>query len=102
MPTSRRKPASRWTYDVYDSNEVVRCQAADRSLRLRHRRTVNNFLTKQIKAGVYLELDHSKLPNMVNLNPELMKQMESIDPGSAHSIPYLLGHQRYWLQRREG
>ena len=51
----------------------------------------NNFLTKQVQAGVYMELDHSKLPNMSNLNPELMKQMESIDPGSKHSIPYLWG-----------
>ena len=51
----------------------------------------NNFLTKQVQAGVYMELDHSKLSNMSNLNPELMKQMESIDPGSKHSIPYLWG-----------
>lgn len=79
------------TYDVYDSNEVVDAKLLTGRSGFDIVVPSNNFLTKQIKAGVYLELDHSKLPNMVNLNPELMKQMESIDPGSAHSIPYLWG-----------
>ncbi|GAA6131443.1 polyamine ABC transporter substrate-binding protein [Halopseudomonas sabulinigri] len=79
------------TYDVYDSNDVLDAKLLTGRSGFDIVVPSNNFLTKQIKAGVYLELDHSKLPNMSNLNPELMKQMESIDPGSAHSIPYLWG-----------
>ena len=79
------------TYDVYDSNDVLDAKLLTGRSGFDLVVPSNNFLTKQIKAGVYLELDHSKLPNMSNLNPELMKQMESIDPGSKHSIPYLWG-----------
>ena len=79
------------TYDVYDSNEVV----DDKLLTGRSGFDIvvpsNHFLTKQIEAGVYQKLDHSKLPNMKNLNPELMDDMEAIDPGSQYSIPYMWG-----------
>ncbi|GGE47286.1 putrescine-binding periplasmic protein [Halopseudomonas oceani] len=79
------------TYDVYDSNDVLDAKLLTGRSGFDIVVPSNNFLTKQVQAGVYMELDHSKLPNMSNLNPELMKQMESIDPGSAHSIPYLWG-----------
>ena len=79
------------TYDVYDANEVVDAKLLTGNSGFDIVVPTNNFLTKQVQAGVYMELDHSKLPNMSNLNPELMKQMESIDPGSKHSIPYLWG-----------
>jgi spermidine/putrescine transport system substrate-binding protein len=35
------------------------------------------------------ELDHSKLPNLVNLDPKLMDQ--EYDPGNKFSIPYMWG-----------
>ena len=78
-------------YDVYDSNEVL--DAAMLSGRSGYDVVVpsNHYLTRQVSAGVYQELDHDKLPNMVNLNPELMDDLESIDPGSRHSIPYMWG-----------
>ncbi len=79
------------TYDVYDSNDVLDAKLLTGRSGFDIVVPSNNFLTKQVQAGVYMELDHSKLPNMSNLNPELMKQMESIDPGSTHSIPYLWG-----------
>ncbi|RCV91327.1 polyamine ABC transporter substrate-binding protein [Billgrantia montanilacus] len=78
-------------YDVYDSNEVL--DAAMLSGRSGYDVVVpsNHYLTRQVSAGVYQELDHDKLPNMANLNPELMDDLESIDPGSRHSIPYMWG-----------
>ncbi|RDB41765.1 polyamine ABC transporter substrate-binding protein [Halomonas sp. DQ26W] len=78
-------------YDVYDSNEVL--DAAMLSGRSGYDVVVpsNHYLTRQVSAGVYRELDHDKIPNMANLNPELMDDLESIDPGSRHSIPYMWG-----------
>ena len=35
------------------------------------------------------ELDHAKLPNMVNLDPKLMNQ--EYDPGNKYSLPYMWG-----------
>ena len=79
------------TYDVYDSNEVLDARLLTGRSGFDLVVPSNHYLTKQIEAGVYMELDHSKLPNMQNLNPALMDDMESIDPGSRYSIPYLWG-----------
>ena len=79
------------TYDVYDSNEVVDAKLLTGRSGFDIVEPSNHFLTKQIEAGVYQKLDHSKLSNMKNLNPELMDDMEAIDPGSQYSIPYMWG-----------
>ena len=78
-------------YDVYDSNEVL--DAALLSGRSGYDVVVpsNHYLTRQISAGVYRELDHDLIPNMVNLNPDLMDDLEFVDPGSQYSIPYMWG-----------
>ena len=78
-------------YDVYDSNEVL--DAALLAGRSGYDVVVpsNHYLTRHISAGVYQELDHDKLPNMANLNPELMDDLEFVDPGSRYSIPYMWG-----------
>lgn len=79
------------TYDVYDSNEVLDARLLTGRSGFDLVVPSNHFLSKHIAAGVYMELDHDKLPNMKNLDPQLMKQVESIDPGSKHSIPYMWG-----------
>ncbi|APX93693.1 spermidine/putrescine ABC transporter substrate-binding protein PotF [Halomonas sp. 1513] len=78
-------------YDVYDSNEVL--EAALLSGRSGYDVVVpsNHYLTRQISAGVYMELDHDQIPNMANLNPDLMDDLEYVDPGSQYSIPYMWG-----------
>jgi len=50
-----------------------------------------NFLERQIKAGVFLKLDKSKLPNLVNMDPEIMQRVAGHDPGNDHSINYVWG-----------
>lgn len=79
------------TYDVYDSNEVLDAKLLTGRSGFDIVVPSNHFLTKQIEAGVYRQLDHDKLPNMKNLNPALMDDLESIDPGSQYSIPYMWG-----------
>lgn len=51
----------------------------------------NPFLAKQIKAGVFQKLDKSKLPNWENLDKDLLKALDSSDPGNQYSIPYMWG-----------
>jgi len=51
----------------------------------------SNFLSKQIKAGAFQKLDKSKLPNLVHLDPTLMKQLQKADPGNEYAIPYMWG-----------
>jgi putrescine transport system substrate-binding protein len=49
------------------------------------------FLERQIKAGVFLPLDKSKLPNLKNMDPDIMQRTAAHDPGNNHSINYLWG-----------
>ncbi|SDU32027.1 polyamine ABC transporter substrate-binding protein [Halopseudomonas salegens] len=79
------------TYDVYDSNEMLEARLLTGRSGFDIVVPSNNFLTRQIGAGVYQKLDHSKLPNMKNLDPALLDDLESVDAGNAHSVPYLWG-----------
>src|SRR5260370_3825986 len=47
-----------------------------------------SYFERQIKAGVYLTLDKSKLPNLKNMDPQLMSKVAWHDPGNAHRIIY--------------
>ena len=50
-----------------------------------------SYFERQIKAGAYLVLDKSKLPNLQNMDPQLMSRVASNDPGNAHGVIYLWG-----------
>lgn len=50
-----------------------------------------SYFERQIKAGVYLTLDKSKLPNLKNMDPQLMERVALHDPGNAHGVIYMWG-----------
>ena len=50
-----------------------------------------SYFERQIKAGVYLTLDKSKLPNLKNMDPQLMSRVARHDPDNAHGIIYMWG-----------
>src|SRR6202790_2770847 len=50
-----------------------------------------SYFERQIKAGVYLTLDKSKLPNLKNMDTQLMAKVALHDPGNAHGIIYTWG-----------
>ena len=50
-----------------------------------------SYFERQIKAGVYQVLDRSKLPNLKNMDPQLMAKVALHDPGNKHGIIYLWG-----------
>ncbi len=50
-----------------------------------------SYFERQIKAGVYLTLDKSKLPNLENMDPQLMAKVALHDPDNAHGIIYTWG-----------
>lgn len=51
----------------------------------------SNYVARQIGAGVYQELDWSKIPNRVNLDPVLLKKVADQDPGNRYGVPYVWG-----------
>jgi putrescine transport system substrate-binding protein len=50
-----------------------------------------SYFERQIKAGAFLTLDKSKLPNLSNMDPQLMAKVALHDPGNAHGVIYLWG-----------
>jgi putrescine transport system substrate-binding protein len=50
-----------------------------------------SYFERQIKAGVYLTLDKSKLPNLKNMDSQLMSKVAMHDSGNAHGIIYTWG-----------
>ena len=79
------------TYDVFDSNEVLETKLLAGASGYDVVVPTANFLGRQIQAGVFMPLDKSKIPNYANLDPELMKRLESQDPGNRYAVPYMWG-----------
>ncbi|MCF5700305.1 polyamine ABC transporter substrate-binding protein [Pseudomonas syringae] len=79
-------------YDVFDSNETLEAKLLAGKSGYDIVVPSNNFLAKQIKAGVYQELDKSKLPNWKNLDEDLLKAVgDASDQGNKHAFPYMWG-----------
>lgn len=49
----------------------------------------NDMLERMIKANMVIPLDHSKIPNMANIDKPF--QDAAFDPGRKHSVPYMWG-----------
>jgi putrescine transport system substrate-binding protein len=79
------------TYDVFDSNEVLETKLLAGRSGYDVVVPTAPFLERQIKAGVFLPLDKSKLPNLLKMDPEIMKRVAAHDPGNQHAITYLWG-----------
>lgn len=78
------------TYDVYDSNEVLEAKLlAGHSGYDVVVPSASPYLARQITAGAYLALDKRKLPNLKNLDPQMLEIAAIADPGNAYGVPYL-------------
>jgi putrescine transport system substrate-binding protein len=78
-------------YDVFDSNEVLETKLLAGRTGYDVVVPSASFLERQIKAGVFMKLDKSKLPNLANLDPEIMERVGKHDPGNEYAVPYLWG-----------
>lgn len=79
------------TYDVFDSNEVLEAKLMAGNTGYDIVVPSLTFLSRQIQAGVFQEIDKSRLKNYGNLDPAFMALLASNDPGNLHSLPYLWG-----------
>jgi putrescine transport system substrate-binding protein len=46
------------------------------------------FAKGQIEAGLLQKLDKSKIPNISNLDADIMAKLTTVDPGNAHLVPW--------------
>jgi putrescine transport system substrate-binding protein len=77
------------TYDVYDAEETMEARLMAGSSGYDVVSASTDFFSREIKAGVYVPLDKSKLPNWKNLDPRVLAIQAEFDPGNAHAVPYL-------------
>jgi putrescine transport system substrate-binding protein len=77
------------TYDVYDAEETMEARLMAGSSGYDVVGASTEFFSREIKAGVYLPLDKSKLSNWKNLDPRILAIQADYDPGNAHAVPYL-------------
>ena len=78
-------------YDFYDSNEALEAKLLTGNSGYDLVAPSISNIGRQIKAGAYREIDKSKIPNYSNIDPELLKQMEQVDPGNKYAVPYFWG-----------
>jgi putrescine transport system substrate-binding protein len=76
-------------YQTYDSNQTL-----EATLMVGHSgydivSTTTGFYGRQIRAGAYLPLDKSKLPNLKNIDPAVLAIQAGTDPGNRYAVPYL-------------
>lgn len=79
-------------YDIYDSNEMLEAKllAGEPGYDLVFP-SARPFAQRHIQSGAYAPLDKSKLPQLGNIDPDLLAGLEDVDPGNAYTLPYLWG-----------
>jgi putrescine transport system substrate-binding protein len=76
-------------YELYDSNDTLEAKMLAGRSGYDIVSTTTGFYGRQIKAGAYLALDKSKLPNWKNLDPAVLAVQGQADPGNRYAVPYL-------------
>ncbi len=76
-------------YQLYDSNETLEANLLVGHSGFDVVSTTTGFYARQIKAGAYLPLDRSKLPNWKYLDPAVLAVQAQADPGNRYAVPYL-------------
>ncbi len=86
-----KKTGIKAQYDVFDSNEILEAKLLSGKTGYDVVVPSHDFLRVQIRAGAFQPLDKSKLPNLKNLDSDMMKEISAtIDPDNKFAIPYLL------------
>ena len=94
-------------YDVYDNNQVL-----ETKLLIGHSNydvvlPTDEYFERQLRAGVYQKLDKRALPNLANVDPDILRRMAYHDPGNQYAVPYMwsttgLGYNIDMVQARLG
>jgi putrescine transport system substrate-binding protein len=91
VPNFEKQTGIKVTYDVFDSNDVLETRLLAGNSGFDVVVPSASFLERQIKAGVFQKLDKSQLPNLKNMEPDIMNRVGLHDPGNEYAIPYLWG-----------
>ena len=76
-------------FDTYSSNEILETKVLTGKTNYDIVMPSGQFFERQRMAGVYQKLDKAALPNLVNLDPEIMQRIAVHDPGNLYGVPYM-------------
>lgn len=79
-------------YDVFDSNEILHAKLVAGRTGYDIVVPSSNWAKLQVEGGLLSKLDKSKLPNLINMDPDLQAQIAAIDPDNAHLVIWLWGY----------
>ena len=78
-------------YDTFDSNDTLEAKLLAGHSGYDVVVPTAYFLARQIKAGIFQQLDKSKLPNSAYLWPEIARRLAASDPGNLYAVNYMWG-----------
>jgi putrescine transport system substrate-binding protein len=78
-------------YDVFDSNNTLQSKLLTGHSGYDVVFPSGAYLNAMLPAGVFLKLDKTRLPNLANLDPQLMRRLAAQDPGNEHAVIYTWG-----------
>ncbi len=76
-------------YDLYDSNATLQGKLLTGQSGYDVVYPSVEYAGKQIQAGIFQPLDKTRLPNLRNLDPLILKAIETADPGNRYLVPYM-------------
>ena len=79
-------------YDVFDSNETLEARLLSGPSGYDVVFPSSSpYFARQLVAGAFQKLDHSKLSNLSEVSSTLLKLLKSVDQGNQYGVPYLWG-----------
>jgi putrescine transport system substrate-binding protein len=78
-------------YDTFDANETLHAKLVAGRTGYDVVVPSSNWAKIQIEGGIFKKLDKSKIPNYKNLDPWVMKQIATMDPGNQYLVPWMWG-----------
>ncbi|HZV94151.1 MAG TPA: polyamine ABC transporter substrate-binding protein [Caldimonas sp.] len=79
-------------YDNYDSNEVLLAKLVAGNTGYDIVVPSSHFAKLMIEGGLLQKLDRAKLTNWGNLDPALLKHLQTVDPGNQYLVDWLWGY----------
>jgi putrescine transport system substrate-binding protein len=78
-------------YETFDSNDTLETKLLAGKSGYDVVVPTAYFMERQIKIGIFQKLDRTKLPNLINLWPEISARLARYDPGNQYAVNYMWG-----------
>ena len=89
IPNFEKETGIKVRYDVFDSNEILHAKLMAKNTGYDIVVPSSNWAKMQIDGGLHQKLDKSKIPNLKNLDADILAQMANLDPGNNYMVDWL-------------